>query len=109
MGRIVTNDGFHHQRRQSEIFSRRKQNLETKEAARAPKITTGNDTSKTINVSGLKQRGHSIKSSNDEKDAKSVTKIDPKHLLVYYPLSGKPFLSFPPSKSFSTIGKRQTL
>ena len=35
--------------------------------------------------------------------------IDPKKLLVYYPLSGKPFLSFPPTKEFSSIvRKRQT-
>ena len=40
---------------------------------------------------------------------KRVSRIDPDKLMIYYPLSGKPFLSFPPSKSFSTIAKRQIL
>ena len=46
--------------------------------------------------------------SENRLSSKRASQIDPDELMIYYPLSGKPFLSFPPSKSFSTIAKRQT-
>ena len=43
--------------------------------------------------------------SKDDLSSRRTKKIDLDDLMVFYPLHGKPFLSFPPSKSFSTIAK----
>merc|ERR1712150_71902 len=43
--------------------------------------------------------------SKDDLSSRRKAKSDVDNLMVYYPLHGKPFLSFPPSKSFSTISK----
>ena len=50
-----------------------------------------------------------VRSSSGDFSDPRVRHVDPSQLLVYYPLSGRPFLSFPPSKEFSSIvKKRQT-
>ena len=43
--------------------------------------------------------------TKDDLSSRKTKKIDLDDLMVFYPLHGKPFLSFPPSKSFSTIAK----
>ena len=75
-------------------------------------LTKDSNTAKRLGSTGRKLNDQLLlKESRSSEDISSrrASKNDSDQLMVFYPLHGKPFLSFPPSKSFSTIAKRQIL
>ena len=76
---------------------------------RSQSASTGKSLTKLQKLRNKKLRKQKSSHSKDEdvSSLKRGSKADSDELMVFYPLHGKPFLSFPPSKSFSSIAKRQ--
>ena len=62
-----------------------------------PEMASSNSHMTTDHITG------SVGHFSSPRQPKMLNRVDDKDLLVYYPLSGQPFLSFPPSKEFSSI------
>lgn len=78
---------------------RRNQSSKVKSSQNTDQVTSTGKNSK--NNKSVSKKSH----SKDDLSSRRTKKVDLDDLMVYYPLHGQPFLSFPPSKSFSTIAK----